>query len=48
MISTPTGTRDSRKQYTLLFLFVFCTLFYYFGELVDFAGWEALRWDFFF
>jgi len=27
---------------------VLCTLFYYFGELADFAGWEALRWDFFY
>ena len=31
---------------TLPSLFMLCCLFYYFGELVDFAGWEALRWDF--
>jgi len=32
--------------YILFLLFGGCTLFYYFGELVDFAGWEALRWNF--
>ena len=39
---------NSRRVYTLFLLFVLCTLFYYFGELVDFAGWEALRWDIFY
>ena len=29
-------------------MLIFCTLFYYFGELVDWAGWNALRWDFFY
>ncbi len=29
-------------------MLIFCTLFYYFGELVDWAGWDALRWDFFY
>jgi PAS domain-containing protein len=29
-------------------LLIFCTLFYYFGELVDLAGWDALRWNFFY
>jgi DNA-binding winged helix-turn-helix (wHTH) protein len=29
-------------------LFGICTLFYYFGELVDFAGWEFLRWRIFY
>lgn len=29
-------------------LIVFCSLFYYFGELVDWAAWEALRIDFFY
>jgi PAS domain-containing protein len=29
-------------------LLVFCTLFYYFGELVDWAAWEALRIKFFY
>ncbi len=31
--------------YILLALFVACTIFYYFGELVILFGWEALRWD---
>ena len=34
--------------YALFFLFWVCTLLYYFGELVDFAGWRALRWEFFY
>ncbi len=34
--------------YILHALFFACTLFYYFGELVDFAGWEILRWEFFY
>ena len=25
-----------------------CSAFYYFGEIVDFAGWESLRWSFFY
>jgi PAS domain-containing protein len=29
-------------------LLAFCTLFYYFGELVDWATWNALRSDFFY
>ena len=35
-------------RFTLLTLFGICTLIYYFGELVDFAGWKALRWEFFY
>lgn len=31
--------------YILFLLLGCCTLFYYFGELVEFAGWEALRWN---
>ncbi len=40
--------RDSYRFYMLFLLYGFCTLFYYFGELVNLAGWEALRWDFFY
>ena len=29
-------------------LLVFCTLFYYIGELVDWATWDALRREFFY
>jgi DNA-binding winged helix-turn-helix (wHTH) protein len=36
------------RSLTLVALFSVCTLFYYFGELVDFAGWTALRWEFFY
>lgn len=38
----------TRSFYILLSLFALCTLFYYFGELIDFAGWTALRRDFFY
>jgi diguanylate cyclase (GGDEF)-like protein/PAS domain S-box-containing protein len=34
-----------RHLYVLLALFVVSIVFYYFGELVDVFGWEALRWD---
>jgi signal transduction histidine kinase len=37
-----------RHFYIVLSLFAVCTLFYYFGELVNFAGWTALRWEFFY
>jgi len=40
--------RHLYRFYIMVLLFGGCTLFYYFGELVDFAGWEALRWDFFY
>ena len=39
--------RNFHKSF-LVFLFAYYTLIYYFGELIDFAGWEALRWDFFY
>lgn len=34
---------NARKLGILLFLFVLCALFYYFGELADFAGWGIPR-----
>jgi len=34
--------------YILLALFIVCTVFYYFGELVNLFAWEALRWDIFY
>ncbi len=40
--------RNFFSFFTLFFLFWVCTLIYYFGELVDFAGWEFLRWEFFY
>ncbi len=36
------------KPFIIPLLMVFCTLFYYFGELVDWAAWEALRRNFFY
>ena len=36
-------------SFYLLFLVLgILSLFYYFGELVDLAGWESLRWQFFY
>ena len=39
---------DLRRFYTVVLLYVFCTIFYYFGEIIDFLGWSALRWEFFY
>ncbi|MBA7667315.1 hypothetical protein ES703_75402 [subsurface metagenome] len=36
------------RLFTLPLLLIFCTLFYYFGELVDWVAWEALRKEFFY
>ncbi len=41
-------SRNPYSFYILFLLLGLCTLFYYFGELVDFAGWEALRWSIFY
>lgn len=42
------GNRNTFSFYIMVSLWGLCTLFYYFGELVDLAGWEALRWGFFY
>ncbi|OGO07660.1 MAG: hypothetical protein A2Y92_01585 [Chloroflexi bacterium RBG_13_57_8] len=34
--------------YLLFFVWSALSLFYYFGEIVDLAGWDALRWEFFY
>ena len=34
--------------YLLFLMWAALSLFYYFGELVDLAHWEALRWQFFY
>jgi len=31
-----------------VFLFLYYPVLYYAGDLIDYAGWEALRWDFFY
>ena len=36
------------RLFILPLLLVFCALFYYFGELVDWAAWDALRREFFY
>ena len=36
------------KPFILPLLLVLCTLFYYFGELADWAAWESLRASFFY
>jgi len=42
-------TRPNAFSYYLLFLvWAVLALFYYFGEIVDLAGWQALRWEFFY
>lgn len=46
--AAPLATLRSSRFYILLLLFTFCTLIYYFGDLVDFAGWTVLRWQFFY
>lgn len=48
VISAGLKSRDFYKLYILGILFVYCVLFYYFGELIDFFGWDALRWEFFY
>lgn len=39
---------DRRRFVYLVVMFAACTLFYYFGEVVDLFGWEALRFEFFY
>ena len=36
------------RPFIMPLLLVFCTLFYYFGELVDCAAWDILRQNFFY
>ena len=40
--------RENYKLFILPLLLVVCTLFYYFGELVDWAAWDSLRNNFFY
>jgi len=37
-----------RRFYFLFFIFAICVIFYYFGEIIDFFGWDALRLNFFY
>jgi PAS domain-containing protein len=40
--------RTAYKPYVLPVLLIICTLFYYFGELIDWAAWNSLRASFFY
>ena len=40
--------RATFRPFIMPLLLVFCTLFYYFGELVDWAAWNTLRKEFFY
>ena len=40
--------RENFKLFILPLLMVVCTLFYYFGELADWAAWDSLRNTFFY
>jgi len=40
--------RINVKQFIMPLLMILCALFYYFGELVDWAAWDALRQNFFY
>jgi signal transduction histidine kinase len=39
--------RDFHRSF-VIFLFIYYSIIYYFGELVDLFGWEVLRWEFFY
>jgi len=47
-LSTTIRSKDFWRLYILAVLMVFCSIFYYFGEIVDLTGWESLRWSFFY
>jgi ABC-type spermidine/putrescine transport system permease subunit I len=36
------------RMFILPAIFLLCTVFYYFGELIDWAAWDALRANFFY
>jgi hypothetical protein len=40
--------RSPLRLFILLLLMAFCMVFYYFGELVDWAAWDVLRVNFFY
>lgn len=39
---------DYYPFYKLVAMFIFASVFYYFGEIVDLFGWDALQWSFFY
>ncbi len=48
MIENKSHRRNIYRFYFLFFIFVICSLFYYFGEIIDFFKWNSLRWEFFY
>jgi|GEM_PF-1814722 len=38
---------NDKHCYIIAGLFIVCAVFYYFGELVNICGWDALRWEIF-
>jgi PAS domain-containing protein len=48
VVSTGLKSREFYRLYILGLMILYCSLFYYFGEIVDFFGWDALRWEFFY
>lgn len=48
VLSTAIRNRDFWRLYILAVLMVFCSIFYYFGEIVDLVGWDSTRWSFFY
>jgi PAS domain-containing protein len=40
--------RITIKQFIMPIIIILCSLFYYFGELMDWAAWDALRKNFFY
>jgi hypothetical protein len=43
VISTTTNRSNVLRFYLVFLVFAFCTLIYYFGEIINFAGWEPLK-----
>ncbi|MGD9118545.1 MAG: hypothetical protein PVJ08_07445, partial [Dehalococcoidia bacterium] len=39
--------KEYSRPLIIFFLLAFCSLIYYFGELIDWAAWNAIRSDFF-
>src|SRR4030042_1154454 len=46
--SAQSRIRASFRPFILPLLLLFCTVFYYFGELVNWTAWDALRSEFFY
>jgi len=46
--ATDKMNKATYRLFIMPLLIIFCTLFYYFGELVEWAEWDALRKEFFY